>query len=238
MNISYYKDYNSMSEKAMDLITQALHQKTDTLLCAATGNSPLKTYQLLAEVYEQQPILFEQLGILKLDEWGGIPMIEPQTCESFLQQHLLKPLQIAAGRYAGFHSNPTDPQSECNRMQTIITKQQPVDLCILGLGKNGHLGFNEPADFLQAHCHVAVLSEQTLQHSMVQTMQSKPAYGMTLGMRDILQAKKIILLVTGNGKKQVTEQLLKPEVSTWLPASLLWLHSEVECLVDQSVLKD
>ncbi|MFN7116967.1 MAG: galactosamine-6-phosphate isomerase [Saprospiraceae bacterium] len=236
MKISYFNDYNALSEAAKKLILNTLEIKKNSLLCAATGNSPLKTYQLLVEYYNKNPDLFSALRLLKLDEWGGVPMDDPQTCESFLQENLVKPLKISSERYLSFRSDAADPQLECKRMQNILDTQSTVDLCILGLGKNGHIGFNEPAAALTPHCHVAKLTADSMQHSMAQAMQQKPTYGITLGIKDILQAKKIILLVTGSNKKQIMQQLLHATITTYLPASFLWLHNDVECLVDKNVL--
>ncbi len=237
MNIHYFADNEQLSATAHDIIWEALQNKPNLLLCAATGNSPLKTYQLLVESYHKNPDLFTHLRILKLDEWGGVDMHDPQTCESFLQNHLLKPLNISANRYFGFTSNSDDPQTECTRMQTILNEQGPIDLCVLGLGVNGHIAFNEPAETLLPGCHIASLSGDSMQHAMAKAMAQQPAYGLTLGMGDIFRASKILLLITGHHKKWVTEKLLKCEISTQLPASLLWLHSDVECLVDESVFR-
>lgn len=223
-----------MSAQAKNLILNTLQQKKDSLLCAATGNSPLMTYHLLAAAFQKNEALFEKLRILKLDEWGGVAMNDPQTCESFLQENLLHPLHINSDRYFSFNSNPRNPQEECKRMQTTINEQGPIDICVLGLGKNGHLAFNEPADVLNPHCHVVTLSAESMQHTMAQSMKIKPTYGMTIGMADILSAKKIILLITGSNKKLIIEQLLKKEISTQLPASLLWLHPNVSCLIDKN----
>lgn len=114
--------------------------------------------------------------------------------------------------------------------------QAPIDLCILGLGKNGHIAFNEPGDTLHPYCHVAQLSPESMQHTMAQTMQTQPTYGLTLGMADILSAKKIILLITGSNKKSAIEKLLQSNLTTHLPASLLWLHPDVDCLIDENSL--
>lgn len=238
MKIRYYDTYEQMSDRARDMIVMALVQNKKALICAATGNSPLKTYQLLAENYQKEPTLFEQMRLLKLDEWGGVPMEDAQTCESFLQENLVKPLNISTERYFTFASNPTDPKAECERIQTIIEQQGPIDLCILGLGMNGHLGFNEPAETLTPHAHVATLSPKSLQHAMANAMKIQPTYGITLGMRDILQSKKIILLITGSNKKEAVEKLLAQKISTYLPASFLLLHPDVECLIDKKVMND
>lgn len=237
MKITYYDDYNQMSEYAKDLMLNIINYNKNSLLCLATGHSPLKSYQLFVEYYIKEPSLFNSCRILKLDEWGGVPINDPQTCESFLQENLLKPLKISPERYFAFISNPSDPVLECARIQTIINNQGPIDLCVLGLGNNGHIGFNEPADALLPHSHVATLSQASMQHSMAKAMQHTPTYGMTLGMSDILQAKKIILLITGKNKQSVVKQLLQQKITTHLPASLLWLHADVECLIDKNVMK-
>lgn len=236
MKISYYADYQQLSAKAKELILAALAEKPASLLCPATGNSPIGTYQLLASAYKAQKSLFEQLRILKLDEWGGVPMEDAQTCESALQQYIIKPLHITSDRYFTFQSNPDNPTVECARIQVIMQREGPIDVCVLGLGRNGHLAFNEPADALQPSCHVAQLSAESMQHTMAKNMRTPPTYGMTIGMADILNSRKIILLVTGNHKKPIIEKLLQKKISTQLPASLLWLHSNVECLIEESSL--
>ncbi|MDX1939832.1 MAG: galactosamine-6-phosphate isomerase [Saprospiraceae bacterium] len=236
MEITYYKDYNEMSLGARDLILSTLQEKGDSLLCLATGNSPSKTYQLLAESYQKQKSLFDQVRILKLDEWGGVAMNDTQTCESYLYKNIIEPLEINKERYFAFTSDPENPQKECEKIQNIIETQGPIDVCVLGLGINGHIGFNEPNEFLIPYCHVATLSQASMQHSMAQAMQEQPTYGMTLGIANILSSKKIILLVAGNNKKPAFEKLLEKRISTWLPASLLWLHPNVACFVDETVI--
>jgi galactosamine-6-phosphate isomerase len=121
-------------------------------------------------------------------------------------------------------------------MRSLVEKEGPIDICILGLGRNGHLALNEPAEWLQPFCHVAALTEESLQHPMIADMESKPTYGLTLGMQEILHSRKIIMLVTGAGKRQVATAFLNGKISTSLPASFLWLHPHVECLVDQEIM--
>ncbi len=237
MKITYCSDYQNLSLQTKELILAALQQKKDSLFCAATGASPLGAYQLLASEYGQQAALFDQIRLLKLDEWGGVPMQEPQTCEAFLQKYLIQPLRIPASRYFAFKSDPDNPQSECNRIQAIIEQQGPIDLCVLGLGSNGHIAFNEPGEFLLPDCHIATLSGASMQHSMAKAMSQPPAYGMTIGMGAILNARKIILLISGNNKRQVAEKLLQKRITTQLPASFLWLHPAVDCLIDNQVFK-
>ena len=236
MKIQRCSDYEEMSRSCCDAIIAALKEEKEQLLCTATGNSPKGVYQNLASTYQNEPELFEKLKIIKLDEWGGIPASNQNSCETFLQEKIIGPLKISDYRYISFESDPTSPEMECERIQKELVGNGPIDICILGLGKNGHIAFNEPANELSPFCHVARLSQQSLQHQMVTSMKNGPAYGLTLGMADILQSKKIILLLTGAGKKSVIEELMTKKITSYLPASFLWLHPDVTCYIDTSAI--
>ncbi len=235
MQIKYFVNYEAMSEGASQQIAAKIIAKPDLLLCAASGSSPLGAYRKLAE---NNSIGFEQLRIIKLDEWGGIEMNNPQSCESFLQEHVLKPMEIHPDRYITFQTNPKDKEAECRMVSTYLENNGPIDLCVLGLGLNGHIAFNEPANFLQPFAHVAELSGTSMQHPMASQMNEKPSFGLTLGMAEILQSRKIIIAVTGSKKKEIVRDFLSGKITTRLPASFLWLHPNVECLVDQTVFDD
>lgn len=236
MKIQYCADYGEMSRLCGDSIVSGLQENPGQLMCTATGNSPIGVYQHLADAYLREPKKFGNLRILKLDEWGGIPSADPNSCETFIKEKILRPLQISSDRYISFQGNPTSPEKECERIQREIGRNGPIATCILGLGKNGHIGFNEPAKTLTPFCHVAKLSEKSLQHSMAKTMKPKPAYGMTLGMANILRSKKILLLLAGPDKQNIISQLLVNQITTQLPASFLWLHPNVECYIDSKAL--
>jgi len=236
MQITRSKDYQEMSSLAASLVKDELEKKPDLLLCAATGGSPEGLYRELAMKAKAKPEIFKQLRIIKLDEWGGVPEMHPVTCEYFLQNKLLKPLHISPERYISFHSYPDNPKEECLRISTRLKREGPIDICILGLGANGHLALNEPASKLEAKAHVAKLSEKSLKHAMIASMEIKPGYGLTLGMEEILSSRKIIMLVSGSGKKEIAEKFLEGKVSNDLPASHLWQHPHVECLIEQTML--
>lgn len=229
MEVTRFDSEISLAEAASDHILHAIQQKPDLLLCAATGNTPTLSYQRLIE--KASAISLDQLRLFKLDEWGGVPMEHSGTCETYLQQHLIAPLKISNERYFSFQSNPADPEQECVKVRKMLEQQGPIDLCILGLGLNGHLAFNEPGEFLQPYCHVAQLTEASLGHSMAQDMEGVKLYGLTLGMSNILAAKEIMLLITGPAKVEVTKRLLEGKISTWLPGSFLWLHPRVRVYV-------
>ena len=234
MTISVLDSYEAISREASGIIIRQLATNKNLLLCAATGNSPSGTYERLVEEYGKRPELFAGLRVLKLDEWGGIPMDAPGSCESYLQSRLLSPLHISGSRYLSFDSDAADPEGECKRVQGELEKAGPIDCCVIGLGMNGHIGLNEPAATLQPDFHLAQLSEGTLGHSMVQAMNPKPSYGLTMGMADILRARTILLLISGKDKRSITrELLLSKKLTTHLPASFLWLHPNTICLLDK-----
>jgi galactosamine-6-phosphate isomerase len=231
VHIKEFKNSNELAVSAAGLIIELISKKPDLLLCAATGNSPTQTYGIFVQRSKEYDASI--LRIVKLDEWGGIGMNDLQSCEQYLQQHLIKPLNISQDRYFGFLSNPENPSEETTRIQKNLDKEGPIDLCILGLGMNGHIAFNEPAEYLQPHCHIAKLSRKSLQHPMASQMDTKPTYGLTLGMADIMKSKTIIMLIQGINKKAITKEFLSKKVSTQLPASFLWLHPNVSCFIDK-----
>jgi galactosamine-6-phosphate isomerase len=229
MRIQTFNNTAEMADFSSNIIVNEINLNPAMLLCTATGGSPSETYTQLVNKKDQFNAKY--LRIIKLDEWGGVPMDNEQTCEQYLQKHLVQPLQIDVNRYFAFNSNPFVPEEEVARMQGVISKQGPVDVCVLGLGMNGHIAFNEPASFLNPHCHIAELSVTSMQHPMAEEMDIKPWYGLTLGMADILQSKKIILLINGTHKKKIASDLMSGKITSSLPASFLWLHPDVYCCI-------
>ena len=232
-SIFVHPDYEALSEIAADLIAKRIQENPSLLLCLATGSSPTRAYELLAT---RPKSLFDQVRILKLDEWGGIPMDSPATCETYLRKILIDPLDLSS-RYVAFQSQPADPAAECSRITSWLEENGPIDLCILGLGINGHLGFNEPAAALQPRAHVATLSSESLQHSMIEALPEKPTFGVTLGIEDILDSREIILLVSGASKAEPLRRMLNGPVHTLFPASYLTKHQNTRILCDRAAAK-
>jgi galactosamine-6-phosphate isomerase len=224
-------DHEAVSQRAADWLADRIREQPDALMCLATGATPMRSYELLAQRRQTEPQLFDRVRVLKLDEWGGLPLADPATCESHLRQALIEPLGLAE-RYVGFDSQPADPLAECARIARWLEQHGPIDVCVLGLGLNGHLGFNEPADALQPHAHVAELSATSQSHAMVRQGAQRPSYGLTLGMADLLLARHVLLLVTGAAKQQPLRELLSGRITTHFPASLLALHPNVLLLCD------
>jgi galactosamine-6-phosphate isomerase len=224
-------DYEMLSRRAADWLFERLRDKPDALVCLAAGSTPKRAYELLAEHGNRELGLFARSRWIKLDEWGGLPMDDPATCEQQLRELLVTPLSLS-DRYTAFNSNPVEPAAECRRISSWLKDNGPIDCCVLGLGINGHLGFNEPAEALQVHAHVAQLSDSSLSHSMLHASPRRPTFGLTLGMADLLTSRSILLLVSGKSKRGPLQRLMTESITTSFPASLLHAHREVTVLCD------
>jgi galactosamine-6-phosphate isomerase len=227
-------DHEAMSQLAVAQIVAQLRTKPDSLLVLATGSTPHRAYQLLADQGRAEQGLCDQMRILKLDEWGGLAMDDPATCEAALRETLIHPLRMGPDRYRAWQSDPPDVNAECGRMARWLREHGPADLCVLGLGINGHLGFNEPNDHLHPHAHRTELSKESMRHSMLHQARTQPAFGLTLGMRDIMSSRNILLLVSGKSKRTQLRRLFQPEISPSFPASFLWLHPRVTVCCDEA----
>ena len=208
-------------------IADAVRHRPDLLLCAPTGASPTLTYAWLATLAAAEPGLFHRMRVIALDEWGGLEVGNPATCAFYLQQHLITPLGIAPDRLLLWSSQPRDPAAECSRVAGWLKQHGPIDICLLGLGLNGHLGLNEPAETHTPGPHVARLAPGSLQHAMLRASSAVPSYGLTLGLGDLLRSRQIRVLVSGESKRAVLARLRQPVVSEQFPASYLWLHPDV-----------
>ncbi|MBX7257322.1 MAG: 6-phosphogluconolactonase [Candidatus Hydrogenedentes bacterium] len=231
MQIDVLPTQQDVNQLACSMILGELDRKPNLLFCAATGSSPAGAYRAMGEAAKANPTIFSRMRLLKLDEWGGLPMDHPGTCEHYLREYLVKPLSIDEARYFGFQSAPSSPEAECERMRAQLNELGPIDVCVLGLGLNGHLGMNEPAATLSPNCHVAELTPTAMGHSMLAG--GKPHYGLTLGMADILQSRLILLLNLGASKREPMRRFLTQRIDTDFPGSLLWTHPNTIILCDR-----
>lgn len=227
-----YPSAQAASVAAARRIIEAVRRKPDLVMCVASGASPLDAYQELGRVCQGWPDLFRALRLVKLDEWGGLPMDDSATCDAYVRKHLIVPLGVSEDRYIGFESDPADPAAECARVSEALRRWGGVDLCVLGIGLNGHLGLNEPGASLAAGCHAADLSETAQTHSMLTAAGAAPRYGLSLGMGDLLQSREILLLALGSSKREPLLRTWSSGVSTDFPASFLTLHSNVSVMTD------
>lgn len=232
---SIESDYEAMSRRAAEVILQSLREAPNLLLGAATGSTPTRTYELLAEAARREPETFSQLRVFKIDEWGGLARDDPGSCEAYVREKLLRPLGVTDDRYCGWNSRPDDPPAECARIEQWLAEHGPIGLCVLGIGVNGHLALIEPGEALQSGPHVAALTPTALAHPMLAGSRTAAKFGLTVGMRDILTSRKLLVLVSGERKAgQVRRLLQDPVLSTAFPASFVHLHSDVLILCDAS----
>ena len=234
MNYFILDTYEDISRRAAEVISEQLERKQNLILGAATGNTPTGLYANLVDRARETPALFSSIRVLKLDEWLGLPMDHPGSCESYLRAHLIQPLEVTESRYFTFDSNPADPKAECRLIQDTVDREGPIDICILGIGTNGHICFNEPAPILRPNAHVAALAPSSQTHSMVSGTGTPVKSGLTIGMVDIFRSQTILLLISGASKRGVVQRLLTKDLTTDLPASLLWLHPNAICLIDRA----
>lgn len=214
-----------MSVAAAGFILREVKRHPSLILCPATGNTPTRTYELLAKTDYN----FKGVQLLALDEWGDIDPDDPASCSHYLNTQLISPLGIQ------FALKFTRGEDGISQTTEFLKAKGPIDLCILGMGKNGHLGFNEPGPSLEPQSHKAKLSSASKNHAMLSDHSFKPAFGYTLGMADILQAKSILLLVNGAHKKSIFQKFLTKKITTELPASFLWLHPNVTCITTTNI---
>jgi galactosamine-6-phosphate isomerase len=233
VHIQIARDHDDISRRAAARIAGALRRNPGLLLGLATGATPTRTYQRLARMRARQPSPFRAVRIVKLDEWLGLPMDHPATCETYLRQNVLGPWGVPRKRYHGFPSRLRDAAAECARQARWLARHGPFDLCVLGLGTNGHLLMNEPADALPPGPHVARLAATTRAHSMLRALTAPPRRGLTMGLGDILRSRAILLLVSGRAKATPLRRMLSGRVTTRCPASFLWLHPDVTVLCDR-----
>jgi galactosamine-6-phosphate isomerase len=220
-----------MSRVAGELILDTIRRKPDALVCVATGASPVGVYACLA----QHRASLGQVRVLKLDEWGGLAPDDPATCEVYIRQHVLEPWHVPTERYLGFISNARDPQAECERVAQVIALAGGIDVCILGMGADGHIGLNYPATEVPPGPHPTNAS--TLRHAMLDAARGVPTHGLTLGMADVLRSRRIVLVVNGESKAAAVQRLRSGGLSAEFPASLLWLHPDVTCVLDRAAAR-
>jgi len=234
LRIEIVANHEDLSRRAERHVLSALRRKPDLLLGVATGATPARTYERLVARASAASGPFRRLRVLGLDEWLGLPAGHPATCETYIRERILGPLRIPRSRFHGFRAASARPPAEALRLSRWLERHGPIDLCLLGLGRNGHLLMNEPADALRPRAHVATLAESTRRHSMLTGVRLAPRRGLTFGVAEVLRSRNILLLVSGRHKRRALARMLEGTVSTSCPASFLWLHPDVTVLCDRA----
>lgn len=215
-------------QSAVTILTKTLQAKSDAFFTLATGASPADIYDAWVKDIRKKQLKTTEMIVHALDEWVGLPKGHPGTCDTFLRHHVVTPLNITPDRYHTLCSTSA-PSTEVKRMEVLLSSAGYADLCLLGIGKNGHLGLNEPGQELYPYTHVASLTKTSQAHQMLNGCNITA--GMTTGIGEILAAKEILVLVSGGGKD--IKRLLQPTVSTSFPASFIHLHQNVTVIVDE-----
>ena len=234
MKIIETKDYTELSLTACAVMESMIAEKPDCVIVLATGDSPVGAYKFFTENIKSKGTDVSRVRFVKLDEWLGLPHNHISTCENFLDTHIISPLNIDGSNYISFNSETADSAGECKRIEEWLVQNGPVDLCVLGLGVNGHLGLNEPSDRFLPFCHTVAISEETSKHQMLSKTDTVITKAVTLGMADILSSGKILFLVTGEAKSEALNRFMSAEVTPECPCSALWLHRNVTCLINKS----
>ena len=236
MNIKSFPDYEKLSQWVCNQLVEAVKAKPDLLLCCATGDTLTRSYEVMGEYEASNPGFFSELRILQFDEWVGLDRSHPGSCVTYLKKYFQGPLNMADDRLFIFEGKADDPERMRDSALELIEREGPIDICTLGLGTNGHLGFNEPAEEFTARTHIAALSEEARNHSAVADVFPKPDTGVTLGVQDILDARCAILAVSGAHKKEILKKTLEGPVDSTLPATVLLNHPNAIVAADSAAL--
>ena len=228
MKIWHEKNYDAMSDRAAELLAAQVILKPACVLGLATGSSPVGMYRRLAEQYRQGLLDFSAVTSVNLDEYCGLSPKDPQSYRYFMEENLFRHINIRReNTFVPDGLNP-DREAVCAAYDARIAALGGVDLQVLGIGNNGHIGFNEPDDHFTVGTHVVALKESTIQANarFFEDISQVPTHAVTMGMGAILQAKRILLLA-GAEKAAIVRQAMEGPVTPHVPASLLQLHPDV-----------
>lgn len=238
MKICRAKDYNDMSRKAANLISAQIIMKPNCVLGLATGSTPVGTYRQLVEWYEKGDLDFSEVMTVNLDEYKGLTYENPQSYYYFMNENLFGKVNINKTRT--FLPDGTEPDSKtaCENYNEILRAVGDVDLQLLGLGHNGHIGFNEPGESFSTETHCIDLSEQTIKANarFFETLEEVPRQAYTMGVKTIMSARRILIIVSGEDKAEIVKRAFFGPITPQVPASILQLHRNVTLVADEAAL--
>jgi glucosamine-6-phosphate deaminase len=234
MNIRIFPTNGLLNTAAAGMIAHLLHAKPAAVLGLATGATPVGIYEELVKLYVNQHIRFRDATSFNLDEYVGLPETHEQSYHAYMQQHLFAHIDLPAERAHIPNGNAADLAQECLRYNALLEKAQHIDLQILGLGHNGHIGFNEPDHALVGGTHIVKLREETrlANARYFHSLDEVPTHAITMGIGAILKAKSILLVVRGTEKSQIVHEALTGPITTENPASLLQTHPNLVVMLD------
>lgn len=238
MNIIKAKDYQDMSRKAANIIFAQIIMKPECVLGLATGSTPIGIYAQLIDWYQKGDLDFSKVSTVNLDEYRGLSHTDPQSYYYFMNEKLFSHVNIR--KEATFVPDGTNPDAEaaCMEYEQIIKSLGGVDLQLLGLGNNGHIGFNEPGAAFEKDTHCVTLAQSTIEANarFFDSIEEVPTQAYTMGIRSIMQAKKILVVVNGEKKADIVARAFWGPVTPEVPASILQMHPDVTVVADAAAL--
>ena len=238
MKIYSTKDYDAMSRKAADILASHVILKPDCVLGLATGSTPIGMYKQLIEWYNQGVLDFSQVHTVNLDEYRGLAPTHDQSYRYFMQHNLFDHVNVKPENTNVPNGLAADPEAECARSAQVIDSLGGTDVQVLGMGHNGHIGFNEPADHFPLGTHVVDLTDTTIDANarFFATRDDVPKQALTMGVKNIMQSRHILVVVSGADKAPIVKKAFFGPVTPQVPASILQLHPNVSIVADEAAL--
>ena len=238
MRIYKAKDYEEMSRKAAGIVSAQIIMKPDCVLALATGSTPVGLYKQLIEWYRNGDLDFSGVRTVNLDEYKGISRENDQSYYYFMHQNLFDHVNIPAGNTHLPDGMEPDSEKECRRYEELIQSMGSVDLQLLGIGHNGHIGFNEPADAFDKLVHCVNLTQSTIEANkrFFASAKEVPRQAYTMGIQTIMRSKKILIIANGEGKADIVRDAFFGPITPMVPASVLQLHNDVTLVADEAAL--
>ena len=238
MKIYKAKDYNDMSRKAANIVSAQIIMKPNCVLGLATGSSPIGTYEQLVQWYEKGDLDFSEVTSVNLDEYKGLTEENDQSYRYFMEKYLFSKVNINKDQTFLPNGMAEDEQKECEKYDALIHSLGGIDLQLLGIGHNGHIGFNEPDQAFEKQTHCVALQESTIQANkrFFSSIDEVPKYAYTMGIKTIMQSKKILVIVSGEEKAEIVKKAFFGPVTPSVPASILQMHNDVILVGDEAAL--
>lgn len=232
------KNYDSMSRKAAAIVSAQITLKPDSVLGLATGSSPLGTYKQLIEWHKQGDLDFSMVKSVNLDEYKGLSPDNDQSYRYFMDSNFFNHININKNNTFVPDGLEADSKKACEFYNKIIASMNGIDLQILGLGHNGHIGFNEPSTDFAKETHCVDLTPSTIEANkrFFESEDDVPRQAYTMGIKSIIQAKKILLIVSGKDKAEILNKALNGPVTPEVPASILQFHNDLVVVADEDAL--
>ncbi|MDF2539338.1 MAG: glucosamine-6-phosphate isomerase [Herbinix sp.] len=238
MRIYKASDYHDMSRKAANIISAQVIMKADCVLGLATGSTPIGIYKQLIEWYRKGDLDFGEVKTVNLDEYKGLSPNNVQSYHYFMKTNLFEHINIPMDNTYLPNGLEENVEFECQRFNGIIDMLGGIDMQLLGLGHNGHIGFNEPDEAFEKGTHCVALTQSTIEANSRLFAKDEiiPKYAYTMGIRSIMLAKKILLVVSGIDKADILKDALTGPVTPAVPASILQMHNDLTLVADEAAL--